>query len=54
MKKNLFYSQGSESNRNVPTALFGGAAIFIAVSVLNGPETFQKKLPETFDEAINL
>lgn len=50
----LLYLQGSELNRNVPTALFGGAAIFIAISVLHGPETFRKKLPETFEEAINL
>lgn len=54
LKKLFFLSQGAQLNHNIPAFLFGSAAISVAISVLFGPETFRKKLPETLVDAIKL
>lgn len=53
-KINSFLSQQGSQYASLPPILFSGAAILAAISVLFSPETFQKKLPDTNGDAINL
>lgn len=50
---NLLQFQATQFD-SLPVFLFGGSAILAAVLVFFLPETYQKKLPDTVDEAKTL